>query len=101
MDVLFDIDKEFAEKVNSSIDNIFDLEEPVVDNPVSILDYILRDFFDNLLVKNFGLINPDLLQIDRRTIAYYPELLSEDECFPLNPDTGKGELKIMINPDDE
>ena len=101
MDVLFDIDKEFAEKVNSSIDNIFDLEEPVVDNPVSILDYILRDFFDNLLVKNFGLINPDLLQIDRGTIAYYPELLSEDECFPLNPDTGKGELKIMINPDDE
>jgi hypothetical protein len=101
MDVLFDIDKEFADKVNSSIDNMFDLEDPVIDNPIPMLDYILRDVFDNLLVKKFGLINPDENQIDLYNIKYYPEFLSEDKCFEINPDYGKGGLHIMINPDNE
>jgi hypothetical protein len=101
MDVLFDIDREFADKVNSSIDNMFDLEDPVIDNPIPMLDYILRDVFDNLLVKKFGLINPDENQIDLYNIKYYPEFLSEDKCFEINPDYGKGGLHIMINPDNE
>ena len=101
MDELFDFDQEFADRVNDSIKDMFDNEEPVVENPIPLIDYILKDFYDNYLVPKFGLINPDWLQIDRKTIKTYPELLSEDECFQLNPDFGKGELKLRINPDDE
>ena len=102
MDILFEIDKDFANKVKESIDNMFDLEEPVVDQAVSMLDYLLRHFYDNYMLPNYGLINPDLLQIDRYTVKYYKDLLyEEDVCFPLNPDLGKGQLLLPINPDSE
>ena len=98
---MFDFDQEFADRVNESIEDMFDNEEPVVENPIPLIDYILKDFYDNYLVPKFGLINPDWLQIDRKTIKRYPELLSEDECFQMNPDFGRGLLKLRVNPDDE
>ena len=61
MDILFEIDKEFADRVKDSIDNMYDIEEPVIDQIVSILDYLLRHFYDNYMIPNYGLINPDLI----------------------------------------
>ena len=102
MDILFEVDKEFADRVKDSIDNMYDLEEPVVDQAVSLLDYLLRHFYDNYMLPNYGLINPDLLQIDRYTVRYYKDLLyEEDTYFPLNPDLGKGQLLLPVNPDSE
>jgi hypothetical protein len=102
MDILFEIDKEFADRVKDSIDNMYDIEEPVIDQIVSILDYLLRHFYDNYMIPNYGLINPDLMQINRYTVRYYKDLLhEEDTYFPLNPDLGRGELLLPVNPDSE
>ena len=102
MDILYTVDEEFANRIKESIDNMYDLEEPVVDKAISILDYLLRRFYDKYLVHNYGLINPDLLQIDRYTVKYYKDLLYEEDTYlPLNPDLGKGELILPINPDSE
>ena len=101
MDRLFEIDEEFAKRVNDSVDNLYDNEEPVVDIPVTILDYLLRLFYDRYMISEYGLINPDELQIDRHDIKYYEPLLSEEDIyFPLNPDIGKGDLIISVNPDE-
>ena len=102
LDLLFDTNQEFADNVNNTI-HIDDLEEPVVEDIISLLDYILREFY-NWLKDNFGLINPDLLQISRYNIVAFKELLSEDEPFELNPDKyGKDgcDLYLTVNPDDE
>ena len=100
IDELFYYDEEFAKRVNESINNLFDIEEPVIERPVSALDYLLKDFYLDYLIPNYGLINPDILQIDEYTIEYYKDLLTlYEDYFPLNPDKGKGEFIIPINPD--
>ena len=102
LDLLFDTNQEFADNVNNTI-HIDDLEDPVVEDIISLLDYILREFY-NWLKDNFGLINPDLLQISRYNVVAFKELLSEDEPFELNPDKyGKDgcDLYLTVNPDDE
>jgi hypothetical protein len=103
IDYLFEIDEDFANAVNSSITNMEDIEEPVVDATISILEYLLRYFYDNYLVPGFGMINPDELQLDDYTLKYYSPLTAEDKPFILNGDIGKigAELLLPINPDSE
>ena len=103
IDYLFEIDEDFANAVNSSITNMEDIEEPVVDVTISILEYLLRYFYDNYLLPEFGMINPDELQIDEYTLDYYSPLTSKDKPFILNADIGKigAKLTLPINPDSE
>lgn len=102
IDHIYETDEEFKKVVDDSIDkdNMQDIEDPVVDVPVSIEDYILRKFYDNYLVPNYGLLNPDLLQLDQATVDYYYEIM-DGEPFLFNPDYGRigAELYLPINPD--
>ena len=105
IDRFFELDQEFADNVNNSInkDNMNDIETPVVDSIITLLEYLIRRFFDEYLYKNFGLINPDINQIDDYAIKYYGDLISEDEPFLLNPDIGKvnAVVSMRINSDDK
>ena len=101
IDELFENDKEFADLVNGSVKDLVDTEDPVIDIPVSISDYILRMFYNKYLVPTYGLINPDELQLDEDTIEYYNEILSKDKPFLINSDIGRigVDLYLPINPD--
>ena len=105
IDRFFELDQEFADNVNNSInkDNMNDIETPVVDSIITLLEYLIRRFFDEYLYKNFGLINPDINQIDDYAIKYYGDVISEDEPFLLNPDIGKvnAVVSMRINSDDK
>lgn len=109
IDELYKIDSEFADNINNTVKNLVDTEDPVVDVPVSILDYLVQRFFDRFMKENFGLINPDWLQIDRGTVQYYSEFMDEEDLyFPLFPDIGgnyeeytEDPLLMYINSDDE
>ena len=104
LDKLFDFDKEFADIVDSTVKDLYDREDPVVDPPISIVDYILKRFYKDYLVPTYGLINPDLLQLDEETIDYYEEILSKDTPFLINSDIGRVNgtiIHLPVNPDDE
>jgi hypothetical protein len=104
MDTIFENDKEFADLVNKTVKDLQDIEDPVVDPPVSIIDYILRMFYKDYMVPNYGLINPDELQIDEETANYYCEIIDKNKPFILNGDicrVGKSLLQLPINPDIE
>lgn len=102
IDFIYDNDEEFKDIIDSSVDkdNMQDIEDPVVDEPVGIEDYILRKFYDDYLVPNYGLINPDILQLDQATIDLYPEIM-DGEPFLFNPDYGRINAKLLlhVNPD--
>lgn len=106
LDNIFENDEEFRNAVNDSInpDDMQDIEDPIIDIVVSMIDYILRRFYTHYLVPEYGLINPDELQLDVYTIKYYNEILSKDEPFLLNPDIGRLKevlIRLPINPDFE
>ena len=105
IDKLFEVDQEFADNVNNSIDidNMKDIEKPVVDRIISFLDYLL-DHLYNYLCEMFGMFNPDELQITQEMINWYEGLMCEESPFELNPDLfGEigAEIKLPINPDEE
>ena len=105
IDELFDLDTEFADNVNNSIDieNMKDIEEPVIDRVISFLDYLL-DHLYNYLCEMFGMFNPDELQITQEMLNWYDGLMFEDIPFELNPDVfGEigAEIKLTINPDED
>ena len=105
IDSLFELDEEFANAVNGSIKDLEDIEEPVIEQIISMLEYLLRYFYDNYMIPELGLINPDELQLSRYTIKYYNPLISEEKekPFMLSGDIGKinAELILPVNPDSE
>lgn len=102
IDEIFESDEEFKNIINNSIDseNMQDIEQPVVDIPVSIEDYILKLFYTNYIIPSYGLINPDVNQISYEVIDYYNEIM-DGGPFLLNPDYGciNTQLILPINPD--
>ena len=102
IDMLFEMDEEFANAVNSSIKDLEDIEEPVIEEAISMLEYLIRFFYDNYMIPELGLINPDELQLSKYTIRYYDPLISLEKPFMINGDIGKidAELVLPVNPDD-
>ena len=102
IDILFDLDEEFANAVNSSIKDLEDIEDPVIEEVISMLEYLLRFFYDNYMIPELGMINPDKLQLSKYTIKYYDPLISLEKPFMLNGDIGKidAELVLPVNPDE-
>lgn len=105
IDILFEMDEEFANAVNGSITDLEDIEEPVIDGIISMLEYLLRYFYDEYMIPNLGMINPDNLQLSKGTIRYYDPLISteKEKPFMLSGDIGKVGAKLIlpINPDSE
>ena len=105
IDLLFELDEEFANAVNSSIKDLEDIEEPVVDGLVTMFDYLLRYFYDEYMIPKFGLINPDNLQINKYAIKYYDPLISleKEKPFMISGDIGRKKTKLVlpVNPDSE
>ncbi len=81
------------------IDHLYETDDEFK-KAVDIEDYILRRFYDGYLVPNYGLINPDILQLDQATIDYYYEVM-DGEPFLFNPDYGRSGAKLYLpmNPD--
>lgn len=109
IDEIFENDKVFSDNLNDSVANNKDLndtEEDIVKIPISALDYIIRAFY-NFLTQNFGLINPDELQISKSDIARFDMLLNPNEPFGLGFDIlGENRkpderIELFINPDEE
>ena len=108
LDLIFEIDKEFADNVNDSIinnENLKDTEDDIVRIPISSLEFILREYY-NYLVATLGMINPDLLQITREDVRRFDPLIDPDRPFPLGFDIygsnrlDEVRLTLPINPDE-
>ena len=102
IDRLYDIDEEFANNINNSIivDNLLDNEDGIITDVITRTDYIINDILNNYLIPNFGLFNPDVLQINSDMTKKYNFFLSTP--FELNADKyGSISSKIahFINPD--
>lgn len=100
IDDILKLDKEFEDSINDSITNMEDIERPVVNRPVRVEDYILKRFYSDYLLPEYGLINPDILQISQDIVDYYSDVM-DNEPFLVNPDYGQidTELILNINPD--
>lgn len=104
LDYIYEVDPDFSNNINNAIkaDNLQDNEESIVVDPILPLNYILRDLYD-MLYNNFGLINPDELQVTEDMMIRYKDLFEEHSPFELNPDRfGKKNciFTLPINPDD-
>ena len=102
LDYLYDIDPEFRDNVNGSIiqDNIVDDEIPVVNDVVTRMDFLINQFFNEFILVNFGMINPDIDQIPEDIVNRYNKILQTP--FELNADKyGRKYAAIVhnINPD--
>lgn len=104
IDDLYELDEEFRNSVDNSINpgDMNDTEPPVVDNPVTMKEYIINWFYREYMIPSFGLINPDEYQINNETIDYYIEIM-DGEPFLLNPDYGRinSNIRLQVNPDME
>jgi hypothetical protein len=107
LDDLYEKDESFSGILDDSVandDNIKDVEDAVIETPISTLDYIIRVYYD-FLINSFGLLNPDELQLSRNNIKQFAALLDENEPFRLGfdnlgsnrPDEEK--IPMHINPD--
>ena len=107
LDDLYEKDESFSGSLDDSVandDNIKDVEDAVIETPVTVLDYIIRAYYDFLL-NSFGLLNPDELQLSRDNIKQFAALFDENEPFRLGfdnlgnnrPDEEK--IPMHINPD--
>jgi hypothetical protein len=108
LDDIYEQDKDFSNNLNDAVandGNINDTEDNIINTPVSALDFIIRAFYD-FLVSSFGFINPDELQLTRKTIKRFSMLIDENEPFKLAFDNmGANRLDeerfaMNINPDE-
>lgn len=101
IDELLNMDDSFRKRIEETIKEIIDDENDILDGDTSIYDYILYMFYYEYMVPEYGLINPDIRQIDEKTREQYPEILL-GESFLINPDYGNMNATILpVNPDDD
>ena len=83
-------------------DNMNDIEVPIIDRVISLIEYLSRRFYDEFLIKNFGLINPDTNQINDRITREFKDIFDAEKPFLLNPDNGGigAVTSLKINSDD-
>ena len=105
IDEIFEFDKTFADNVNNSVKDLYDNEDSIIEIPILPLEFIIKLFYD-YLIKKYGLINPDELQITRGEINQFGAILTDEEPFRLGFDiTGSNRLEeeriaLPINPDE-
>lgn len=101
IDKLIDADDEFRENIEKTIAEIIDDEEDILEGGLTIIDYLLYSFYYDYLVPNYGLINPNELQLDVATQELYHQIM-DGEPFLFNPDYGRLNAMILpLNPDDD
>lgn len=101
IDKLIDADDEFRENIEKTIAEIIDDEEDILEGGLTIIDYLLYSFYYDYLVPNYGLINPNELQLDVATQEFYHQIM-DGEPFLFNPDYGRLNAMILpLNPDDD
>ena len=101
-DKIYEENEEFREVLDGSVnvDDMNDIEEPVVLDAIYIFDYILKDFYYDYMIPYYEMINPDINQISRTVIDKYEEVM-DGKPFLINPDYARVKAPFMlpINPD--
>lgn len=101
IDDLIDSNDEFKKSIEDTIKEIIDDEDDILDGNTSIYDYILYMFYHDYMVPEYGLINPDINQIDVETQERYSEIM-DGTPFITNPDYGGLNATMLpVNPDDD
>lgn len=96
-------DDGFRDRIESTITGMEDLEDDIITIIITIIDVIMNMFYFDYMVPFYGLINPDIKQIDQETHDKYHEIM-DGEPFLLNADYGRKEglyRVLPVNPDKE
>lgn len=93
-------DDGFRERIEDTINDMKDREDPVVTQIVTVVEVILNMFYWDYMVPYYGLINPDYKQIDQETYDFYIDIM-DGEPFLLNGDYGRNPVynQLHVNAD--
>lgn len=86
IDKIWDIDEEFRNNVDESIEDIDVTEDDILNEVISKVTVQLQEFWD-CYFRFLGFVNPDEYQIHEDVKNEYPDLFTENVAL-LNPDIG-------------
>lgn len=95
-------DDGFKDRIEETITGMTDIEKDIITEIVTIIDYIMNMFYFDYMIPYYGLINPDIHQIDKETHDFYHEIM-DGAPFLLNGDYGRKPVyrELPVNPDKE